>query len=61
MEGISVKNQRKSRLNKYYAQVSENKSSFERQIERMQHDPIRLYDGANENVSLKPIKAVRLG
>jgi hypothetical protein len=52
---------KKSRLYTYYAQQSENKSSFERQIERLQHDPIRYYDGTNENVSIKTIKGRRLG
>jgi hypothetical protein len=50
-----------STIKKYYAQVSENKSSFERQINRLKHDPIRLCDGANDNLKLRPIKAVRLG
>ncbi|CAM3633024.1 hypothetical protein MEZE111188_00260 [Mesobacillus zeae] len=52
---------RKNRLNRYYALQSEIKTSFERQIERLQHDPIRLCDGANENISFRTIKAVRLG
>jgi hypothetical protein len=52
---------RKQRLNRYYVPYSENNTSFERQITRLKHDPIRLYDGENERVALRPIKAVRLG
>lgn len=52
---------RQSRLNRYYDPYTENNTPFERQIQRLKHDPIRYYDGANEKVSLRPIKAVRLG
>lgn len=48
-------------INKYNAQQLENKPSYERQIERLKHDPIRLCDGTNENINLRYIKAVRLG
>ncbi|MDR7001617.1 putative ABC-type transport system involved in lysophospholipase L1 biosynthesis ATPase subunit [Neobacillus niacini] len=50
-----------STVNKYYAQQSEKNTLVERQIERLQHDPIRLCDGENERVSLRPIKAVKPG
>jgi hypothetical protein len=51
---------RKSRLNRYYDLYSDKYSSFERQIMRLEHDPIRYYDGENEKVSIRPIKAGRL-
>jgi hypothetical protein len=52
---------RKSRLNRYYVPYSENNTSFERQITRLKHNPIRLCDGENERVALRPIKWARLG
>jgi hypothetical protein len=52
---------RQSRLNGYYVPYSENNTSLERQIMRLEHDPIRYYEGTNEKVSIRPIKAVRLG
>jgi hypothetical protein len=52
---------RKSRLNRYYDLYTENKTSFEKNIERLNQDPIRYYGGANENVSIISIKGVRLG
>jgi hypothetical protein len=52
---------RKQRLNRYYVPYSENNTSLERQIQRLQNDPIRYYDGANEKVSNISIKGVRLG
>lgn len=52
---------RKQRLNRYYVPYPENNTSFERQIARLKHDPIRYCDGENERVELRPIKAVRLG
>ena len=51
---------RKQRLNRYYVPYSENNTSFERQITRFIHDPIRYCDGENERVAIRPIKAVRL-
>jgi hypothetical protein len=51
---------RQSRLNRYYDLYSDKYSSFERQIMRLEHDPIRYYDGENEKVSIRPIKAGRL-
>jgi hypothetical protein len=50
----------KTRYTLYYATIYPKYTSFERQIERLQHDPIRLCDGTNENVSIKTIKVVRL-
>ncbi|MEH7246515.1 hypothetical protein V7114_06920 [Neobacillus niacini] len=44
-----------------YARNSEIKTSFERQIERIQQDPIRFLEGENDRVSLRTVKAVRLG
>jgi hypothetical protein len=32
-----------------------------RNINRIKHDPIRLCDGANENIAMPNVKAVRLG
>jgi hypothetical protein len=52
---------RKSRLNRYYDLYTNKNTSFDRQIERLQHDPIRLCDGSNENVGIRPIKAVKPG
>jgi hypothetical protein len=52
---------RKQRLNRYYDLYSDKYSGFERQIMRLEHDPIRYYEGTNEKVSIRPIKAVRLG
>jgi hypothetical protein len=52
---------RKQRLNRYYVPYSDKNTIFERQIQRLQNDPIRYYDGANENVSNISIKGVRLG
>jgi hypothetical protein len=52
---------RQSRLNRYYDLYTDKNTSFERQIMRLEHDPIRYYEGTNENVSIKTIKAVRLG
>jgi hypothetical protein len=52
---------RKHRLNRYYYLNYEFNTLFERQIQRLQNDPIRYYDGANEKVSNIPIKGVRLG
>lgn len=52
---------RKSRLNRYYDLYTDKNTSFERQIARLTHDPIRYCDGENERVALRPIKAVRLG
>jgi hypothetical protein len=52
---------RKSRLNRYYDLYTDKNTIFERQIQRLQHDPIRYYDGSNEKVSNISIKAVRLG
>jgi hypothetical protein len=52
---------RQSRHNRYYDLYSDKYSSFERQIMRLEHDPIRYYEGTNEKVSIRPIKAVRLG
>jgi hypothetical protein len=48
------------RYSLYYATIYPKYTSFEREVERLQHDPIRYYDGTNENVSIKTIKAVRL-
>jgi hypothetical protein len=42
----------------YYASIDLKNTSFERQINRLQHDPIRFYDGNNEEISIKTIKAV---
>ncbi|MDQ0270776.1 hypothetical protein J2S17_002661 [Cytobacillus purgationiresistens] len=47
-----------------YAQTEENKTSFERKIERIKHDGVRNYDAdTTESMSdlLPSIKAVRLG
>jgi hypothetical protein len=52
---------RKSRLNRYYELYEDKYTQFERQIQRLQNDPIRYYDGANEKVSNISIKGVRLG
>jgi hypothetical protein len=52
---------RKSRLNRYYDLYTDKNTKFERQIQRLQNDPIRYYDGANEKVSDISIKGVRLG
>jgi hypothetical protein len=52
---------RKHRLNRYYYLNLEFNTLFERQIQRLQNDPIRYYDGANEKVSNISIKGVRLG
>jgi hypothetical protein len=52
---------RKQRLNRYYVPYSENNTSFERQIARLKHDPIRYCDGANEKVSNISVKGLRLG
>jgi hypothetical protein len=43
-----------------YVQVYGNKYAYERKIERIQHDPIRYYEGVNERNDLR-IKAVKLG
>jgi hypothetical protein len=51
----------KSRLNRYYDLYTDKNTIFERQIQRLQNDPIRYYDGANEKVSNISIKGVRLG
>jgi hypothetical protein len=50
-----------NRYTLYYATIYPKYTSFERELERLMHDPIRLCDGNNENISIKPIKAVRLG
>jgi hypothetical protein len=52
---------RKSRLNRYYDLYADKNTIFERQIQRLQNDPIRYYDGSNEKVSNISIKGVRLG
>jgi hypothetical protein len=52
---------RKSRLNRYYDLYADKNTIFERQIMRLNQDPIRYYEGTNEKVSIRPIKAVRLG
>jgi hypothetical protein len=52
---------RKHRIYRYYYLSYEFNTLFERQLERIQHDPIRYYDGANAKVSDISIKAVRLG
>jgi hypothetical protein len=52
---------RKARLNRYYDLYTDKNTIFERQIQRLQNDPIRYYDGANEKVSNISIKGVRLG
>ena len=52
---------RKSRLNRYYDLYTNKNTSFDRQIERLQHDPIRLCDGENAQVGIRPIKAVKPG
>jgi hypothetical protein len=52
---------RKSRLNRYYDLYTDKNTIFERQIQRLQNDPIRYYDGANDKVSNISIKGVRLG
>jgi len=45
----------------YIATMYPKYTLFEREIERLQHVPIRLCDGANDNMKLRPVKAVRLG
>jgi hypothetical protein len=52
---------RKSRLNRYYDLYADKNTIFERQFARLNQDPIRYYDGANERVSNISIKGVRLG
>jgi hypothetical protein len=52
---------RQLRLNRYYDLYTDKNTIFERQIQRLQNDPIRYYDGANEKVSNISIKGVRLG
>jgi hypothetical protein len=52
---------RKHRLNRYYYLNYNFNTLYERQIQRLQHDPIRYHDGANEKVSNISVKGVRLG
>jgi hypothetical protein len=56
-----MKRLRNQRLNRYYDLYTDKNTIFERQIQRLLNDPIRYYDGANENVSKITIKGVRLG
>lgn len=51
-------------INKYYAPNAENKTAFERKVDRLKRDSVRNYDAnqAQHIADLLPIiKAVRLG
>jgi hypothetical protein len=56
-----MKRLRKQPINRYYDLYADKNTIFERQIMRLNQDPIRYYDGANEKVSNISIKGVRLG
>lgn len=51
-------------VNKYYAPIAENKTAFERKVDRLKSDGVRNYD-ARQTQSIADllliIKAVRLG
>jgi hypothetical protein len=48
-------------LYRYYDPFTNINPQYIRQIKRYNHDPIRYYEGSNENVSIKTIKVRRLG
>lgn len=51
-------------VNKYYAPIAENKTVFERKVDRLKYDGVRNYDASQtESIAdqLPIIKAVRLG
>lgn len=51
-------------INKYYAPIAENKTAFERKVDRLECDGVRNYDASQTQpiADLLPsIKAVRLG